>query len=601
MKSYRKYCPALFSKVFIIICLLSTSIQLVWAQNTLMDEYKKADALRIAGRDADALPAMQHMLSQQIGDSLKAEVLARIGIIQERTGMKDSAIAAYQQSLDIFTAQINRAKQSRVSANLGNLFLSIKEYDKAFQYFTKALSLAQTGRDSLSMYLSICQVHSKKENFDGLKNVLLNQVLHFPENLLPDQAYFTNTYLGIYHHGYKNFDSAVYYFKISLSAASTEELRASAFINLGDEFRVKKNYALAIVHIDSALAINRQSHNEESLLAIYDTYVQIYGEMNDPVNALKFSSLARVMSDSIFTTTQAATLQDLDIKYQTAKKEAANQILSKDNTIKQRNFIFSLIGIGLVGLLGAIGFRSYRQKQKANQVLTAQRNQVQQLASELDIANQTKARLFSTIGHDLRGPISSLYSLLKMQEIKGADQTFNTAALSSHTTGLLDTLEDLLIWSKTQMDRFVPMPARVAVHDIYDQLIVFFAASSVEKNILLLNQAAPSLSLFCDENIFRTILRNVISNAMEHAVSHSPVILDAENTNNNVTCTVKNEGKPGDFESLKLAFENSGVHSNSRGLGLVMMKELAAIINASIKLAYTDGWICISIALPASR
>ena len=306
------------------------------------------------------------------------------------------------------------------------------------------------------------------------------------------------------------------------------------------------------------------------------------------------------MSDSIFTNGKADALLEADIKYQAEKKGAANKLLEKDNALKQRNFVFSLIGLGMVALLAAISFTSYRQKRKANNILTLQKTELQQLAQQLELANQTKALLLSTIGHDLRSPLSSLYALLKMQEIKDGNNTSDKIIMSSQITGLLNVLENLLAWSKLKLldTDMVPVPVNVNILELYTEQTDFFVSASATNKVTIINNTPENLTVHCDEYILGTILRNAIGNAMNNVQKGKSVILSAERTaENRFCCSVKNLCSKDAFEWFQSAFRNATVQSGNHGLGLLLIKDFARIINASINLAYQEGWAIMNISI----
>ena len=83
------------------------------------------------------------------------------------------------------------------------------------------------------------------------------------------------------------------------------------------------------------------------------------------------------------------------------------------------------------------------------------------LNAELENANKTKMRFFGILNYDLRSPVVGLIHFLKLkkdapelldEEIKNRleNQTFKSAE------NLLVQMEDLLLWSKGQMDHFQP-------------------------------------------------------------------------------------------------------------------------------------------------
>ena len=80
---------------------------------------------------------------------------------------------------------------------------------------------------------------------------------------------------------------------------------------------------------------------------------------------------------------------------------------------------------------------------------------------ELDEANKIKARFFSILNHDLRSPVSNLIHFLHLQK-ENPELIDEATALRMQTkviTGaenLLSSMEDILLWSKGQMENFKP-------------------------------------------------------------------------------------------------------------------------------------------------
>lgn len=97
-------------------------------------------------------------------------------------------------------------------------------------------------------------------------------------------------------------------------------------------------------------------------------------------------------------------------KYETEKKEAQITLLDKENKLRQRTTYFLIVGLGLSGIILLSLFRNNRLKQQTNKKLHT-------LNHALDEANQSKVRLFSSLSHDLRSPVSSLYSYLQLKNI----------------------------------------------------------------------------------------------------------------------------------------------------------------------------------------
>ena len=162
------------------------------------------------------------------------------------------------------------------------------------------------------------------------------------------------------------------------------------------------------------------------------------------------------------------TFADLETHYQTNEKEnriiALNQKSKLDALeLKQASNTRTLLILGLIslGIFSLLLYFIYRNKEKLNKILNQRNRQLDDLNHELSVANDTKARLFGVISHDLRTPVSRIVQLLHLQ--KANPEYFNNELRRQHedrinkaSQNVLETMEDLLLWSKSQMNNFTP-------------------------------------------------------------------------------------------------------------------------------------------------
>ena len=173
-------------------------------------------------------------------------------------------------------------------------------------------------------------------------------------------------------------------------------------------------------------------------------------------------------------------------------------------------------GILLLGTIGGLLFRQSRHRKKANAEL-------RRLNTDLEQANQVKARLFGVLSHDLRSPISNLISFLNLQKenpgmLEPAQAEIHQGEITRSAGNLLDTMEDLLLWSKEQMRHFSPQSRHLLVTNLFEEMRRLYPDTG---RCRLNFECPPELTLYTDENFLKTILRNLTTNSMK-AVSASP-------------------------------------------------------------------------------
>jgi len=148
---------------------------------------------------------------------------------------------------------------------------------------------------------------------------------------------------------------------------------------------------------------------------------------------------------------------------------------------------------------------------------------------------------------------------------------------------LLHSMEDLLLWSKGQMEHFKPDFKTVAVEKIFQDTALYFSSEKIKINF----ENASQLVLTTDENYLKTIVRNLTGNALK-ALSETPnptIVWKAFTQNNQIFLSITDNGPGADQQQLKALYDESEIVGVKSGLGLHLIRDLARAIGCSIKVA----------------
>lgn len=208
--------------------------------------------------------------------------------------------------------------------------------------------------------------------------------------------------------------------------------------------------------------------------------------------------------------------------------------------------------------------------------------------------NDTKNKLFSIIGHDLRGPIGNLKSFIELivndadfSDTQNLKQLLEELLSSTSTT--YDLLENLLLWAKSQQNEVIFMPVDVELHQTFEMSIALIAEAAKRKSITIHNQIPNNLIIHADRNMIMTITRNLISNAIKFTESGKNIYLSVLENGSSFTISIKDEGVGINPEDLKELFNPTKKHTTSgtsgekgTGLGLLLCKEFVEKHNGKI-------------------
>lgn len=212
--------------------------------------------------------------------------------------------------------------------------------------------------------------------------------------------------------------------------------------------------------------------------------------------------------------------------------------------------------------------------------------QLQLSESILKEMNATKDKFFSIISHDLRNPISSIMSLTELL----ADDTYDLSPEDMHkllqsihknTQSTYQLLENLLEWSRLQKG-VVPFDNQIINLKEFvgtcDYSVVEMASN---KSIGLIIDIQKGLKVNADQNMLRSILRNLVTNAIKFTPEGGSVMIKASKFDQQtVLLSIKDTGLGMKKELIDQLFRidtqvsRPGTNNEpSTGLGLIITKE----------------------------
>jgi len=309
------------------------------------------------------------------------------------------------------------------------------------------------------------------------------------------------------------------------------------------------------------------------------------GKGNTIVSQQYFEQYVETM-DSLNKEKMSRTFADLETHYQTNEKEQRITSLNKENRLNvleletaSRTRLFLVLGLAALGVISLLLYFIYRNKEKLNKVLNERNDQLDELNHHLNEANETKTRLFGIISHDLRSPVGKIVSLLQLQNQR--PELFNEEARKRHeerlkkaSENVLETMEDLLLWSKSQMQNFTPEFRPVKVADVLQKEIGLLHEQLEEKAITIECRVPASFVEHTDENFLSVIIRNLLQNAVKYSDGNKTITISSSGQE----LTIANSSAMATAETLNDRLRDTHVDSKGSGLGLQIAADLAARI-----------------------
>tara|TARA_R110002050_G_scaffold95549_4_gene198920 strand:+ start:49558 stop:53508 length:3951 start_codon:yes stop_codon:yes gene_type:complete len=226
---------------------------------------------------------------------------------------------------------------------------------------------------------------------------------------------------------------------------------------------------------------------------------------------------------------------------------------------------------------------------KNNQKIVALNNQ-----KEKEIYH-AKIEFFTNVAHEIRTPLtlikSPLESLLK-RTYQSAEIPQNLSIMEKNTTRLLNLVNELLDFRKTEMEGLGLTFVETNISVLFRNLQTQFTPLIEEKNIhLMLELGEKNIYAFVDKEAIKKILSNLLSNAIKYA--KSKVIITMFRDENSLEFIIKNDGnlipkslKDKIFEPF---FRISGSETQTgTGIGLSLAHALTELHKGTLELQFLD-------------
>lgn len=150
----------------------------------------------------------------------------------------------------------------------------------------------------------------------------------------------------------------------------------------------------------------------------------------------------------------------------------------------------------------------------------ASQDKLTMYTEELAAQNLTKDKFFSIIAHDLKGPFNAIMGFSDILTTEWSDFTeeerlnfLNNINTSAKNTYRL--LENLLEWATTQTGVIKFQLARIDLSLIANDIVILLRELADKKRIKLYTAINFNTMVMADENMVRTILRNLTHNAIK--------------------------------------------------------------------------------------
>jgi tetratricopeptide (TPR) repeat protein len=319
----------------------------------------------IAHNQGNYPKALEHHLrasvyAEKTGDpALQAEVLGGIAQVYYNQRDLEQAVAYNMKALEKAKKTGKQGLVANVLNNIANIYSDQENYREALKYHFFALEMRMGNKQGMAV------------SYNNISRIFVNQL---------------------------RYDSALYYLTMAnrlAIEAGHKNLTARTYSNLGAVYLALKQYNKAVEFASKALEASQKTSHKNLLKDAYLVLSQAYDSLGRYSSALEHYKNYIAVRDSMYNEENTKKTVQAEMNYQFAKQQAADSIknaetlkqegLKHEQEIKQQRLytVGGIIGFMLMLVVAGVSFSAYRQKQKANRVISEQKELVEAKQKEI--------------------------------------------------------------------------------------------------------------------------------------------------------------------------------------------------------------------------
>ncbi|MFC2096402.1 tetratricopeptide repeat protein [Bacteroidota bacterium] len=444
--------------------------------------------------------------------------------------------------------------------NLGIVYRYIEKYETAIQYYLESLAIKEKLKDSI-----------------GLSSTLNN--------------------IGVLYFHMSDYNKALEYYNRSYTLETKLNNKpgiATSLLNIGEIHSMLNDYDKALSHFNRSIELSEIIEDNHTIEINYKCMYDMYKRKIDFQKALYYYELYTELRNNRLSQESRIEIAELEIQYETSKKEKEIKLLNKQNILGRIIIIGLSIAFVIFIFLLILLYIQGKAKKRALNLLSINNVKITEQTEVLNRLNTTKDKFFSIISHDLKGAIGGFLSQTEFlatdfKDLPQEDMLDLIIKMNQSSEQLYSLLENLLEWSKSQTGSIKIQPEKFKLKKLIDNILLLFKELMEEKKIKSNVKVSANMEVFADINMVSTVFRNLVVNAIKFSHPESTFNIIATNMNGFVQIEVSDQGigitkkDQQKLFNIDQSFSNPGTNSEKgSGLGLIICKEFIELNQGKI-------------------
>lgn len=265
--------------------------------------------------------------------------------IYTRTHQPQKALALFFEADAILlqSGQENSQNRAAILTNIGGLYSSLKKHQEAIKYHKKTLEICEKQKIPFGIAIATLNIG---EEYVALKEYNTANFFLQKTKIISEKE------------GYDNFSGQIYK-------------------NLGIVFWYQNQKEKAFAFLKKAVVVCEKINEQNGLIETLDIQQKFYAQNNDFKNAFAVSLKLKALNQSVYGIEKEKTINEINTKYETEKKQNQINSLKKDSQIadlkskRQKSIVLLLtLFLALLLIVGYLGFKRFKANKQTELLKT---------------------------------------------------------------------------------------------------------------------------------------------------------------------------------------------------------------------------------------
>tara|TARA_R110002050_G_scaffold11_2_gene137 strand:- start:723 stop:2579 length:1857 start_codon:yes stop_codon:yes gene_type:complete len=365
----------------------------------------------------------------------------------------EKALLYFQKGIDLFNKNKEYKYERKINIYISICFLNSNNLDKSIDYSKLSLEQSEKAKDSIDICEALEYIgngYVEKNEFNIAKPFLERQLKLAQDHNLPDKIANSQYLLSRVFQSEKNSPKAIELLESALtyySETGNVFYKINVLTQLSIYYKDLKNYQKSLVYIKEAEQLAESNQMKSHLLLVYTNMAFLNNDMHNYKDAYKYLEKHDVLNDSLNSIELKNKLQDLDVKYETSKKELLIKNLTQQNAIKtlqsKRRFWISVaLGLVVVSLL-LFAYTQFKNFKTKKTLLAAQQK---------NAIIEERLRIASDMHDDVGSGLSRIRYIIGAISSSNTEQT---AGIAKTTEIIDDSIQKMkeIVWSLNESNQ----------------------------------------------------------------------------------------------------------------------------------------------------